>query len=141
MLIPMTATHACRGNAPIIIASSVAIHQAGVRTVANGVRRTRKVRASENSPGTAETTSARGRGRSPIRPPRLSGSKVSADATLNSLLNVQQARLPLFFDRVESMLRGKGGRARGRGMKTRHDSVNAQTRADVERYLPYAQRG
>jgi len=32
MVIPMTATHAYRSNTLIIIASSVAIHQAGVRT-------------------------------------------------------------------------------------------------------------
>lgn len=35
MVIPMTAMHAYRGNTPIIIASSVAIHQAGVQTATN----------------------------------------------------------------------------------------------------------
>lgn len=35
MVIPMTATHAYRGNTPIIIASSVAIHQAGMQATAN----------------------------------------------------------------------------------------------------------
>lgn len=58
-----TATHACRGNTPIIIASSVAIHQAGVR-VANG----RDVRASERAASIRLRKRARERARVKIRP-------------------------------------------------------------------------
>lgn len=61
MVIPMTATHAYRGNTPIIIASSVAIHQTGVQTATNietqrehtdtpHCLRRREKYASENSP-------------------------------------------------------------------------------------------